>query len=469
MSKDKSRIKNANKARSQSKTVKIPAVSVVNNIVFSNKEVWAYYKLSSIPYDFLTNEGRAKLSSDILVAFTALSQRVGSDIDFQILVTNTPFNVDAWEKQMFDMYDTWSPRGDRLQTFNSFVHTQAESLKESEYKKRVTYLGVRLFSRGGFDKGNFQDFKLSDTWDFVKRGLSTVLQMPDENLSKIELSRAKADEREVFRTIRTGSLRGSRVTSEEILLVMKKVLYPAMPSPYLEVNHDERVGLNDIVMETGATIEDHRKHLKIKQVIDGKEREGYRATLSFAKFPANDMVEPNGIDPFMYLPTMLSLPYTMTARFTLVPVDKMKKDLQKKKLENEDELNNLGSSGQRASSTIMETQHDIDKLDYELSNDNMPWVTGNYRLTIEKDNVEALETAISQISQEYAKTDTILIRTVGDQLEMMMEEFPGGTLQSNDFSQITNLAMLGVAGFSYGGHVGDPVVDDVVLRRDFNE
>ena len=117
----------------------------------------------------------------------------------------------------------------------------------------------------------------------------------------------------------------------------------------------------------------------------------------------------------------------------------------------------------------METQHDIDKLDYELSNDNMPWVTGNYRLTIEKDNVEALETAISQISQEYAKTDTILIRTVGDQLEMMMEEFPGGTLQSNDFSQITNLAMLGVAGFSYGGHVGDPVVDDVVLRRDFNE
>lgn len=458
--------KNKKQKKENRKLLDIPAVGIVDNVVFSKKEAWAYYKIASVPYDFLTNAGRVKLVNDIIVAFSSLSQRIGRNVDLHILVTNTPVNIDSWEDQMYEIYDQWNGRNNRLKTFDKFIRNQTVALKRRSYKKKVVYLGVKLFTRGtiSFDNFNVLDFGFAEALEVIKKSISSLLVLPDENITKLERARAKKDEYEIYRVIRTSTLRGTRLSSEELLLTIKKTLYPAMPSPYLEVNHDERIGLNDIMLETGAIIEDHRRYLKIKQMIGTEEREGYRATLSFSKFPSDSMVEPGGIDPFMYLPTIMGLPFTMNARATLMPIDKMKKDLQKKKLESEDELKNLASSGQRVSSSVIETQMDIDRLDAELSSDNLPWVSGNYRMTVEMPTYELLVTAIQEMKQEYAKNDIVLTWTTGDQLEMLMEEIPGGELKMGDFAQLTNLAMLGVSGFSYGGSVGDPIDEKLVLR-----
>jgi hypothetical protein len=458
--------KNKKQKKENRKLLDIPAVGIVDNVVFSKKEAWAYYKIASVPYDFLTNAGRVKLANDIIVALSSLSQRIGRNVDLHILVTNTPVNIDSWEDQMYEIYDQWNGRNNRLKTFDKFIRNQTVALKRRSYKKKVVYLGVKLFTRGtiSFDNFNVLDFGFAEALEVIKKSISSLLVLPDENITKLERSRAKKDEYEIYRVIRTSTLRGTRLSSEELLLTIKKTLYPAMPSPYLEVNHDERIGLNDIMLETGAIIEDHRRYLKIKQMIGTEEREGYRATLSFSKFPSDSMVEPGGIDPFMYLPTIMGLPFTMNARATLMPIDKMKKDLQKKKLESEDELKNLASSGQRVSSSVIETQMDIDRLDAELSSDNLPWVSGNYRMTVEMPTYELLVTAIQEMKQEYAKNDIVLTWTTGDQLEMLMEEIPGGELKMGDFAQLTNLAMLGVSGFSYGGSVGDPIDEKLVLR-----
>lgn len=458
--------KNKKQKKENRKLLDIPAVGIVDNVVFSKKEAWAYYKIASVPYDFLTNAGRVKLANDIIVAFSSLSQRIGRNVDLHILVTNTPVNIDSWEDQMYEIYDQWNGRNNRLKTFDKFIRNQTVALKRRSYKKKVVYLGVKLFTRGtiSFDNFNVLDFGFAEALEVIKKSISSLLVLPDENITKLERSRAKKDEYEIYRVIRTSTLKGTRLSSEELLLTIKKILYPAMPSPYLEVNHDERIGLNDIMLETGAIIEDHRRYLKIKQMIGTEEREGYRATLSFSKFPSDSMVEPGGIDPFMYLPTIMGLPFTMNARATLMPIDKMKKDLQKKKLESEDELKNLASSGQRVSSSVIETQMDIDRLDAELSSDNLPWVSGNYRMTVEMPTYELLVTAIQEMKQEYAKNDIVLTWTTGDQLEMLMEEIPGGELKMGDFAQLTNLAMLGVSGFSYGGSVGDPIDEKLVLR-----
>lgn len=464
---NKSNKKNNSKNVKDNKTLSLPAVGIIGNVVFSKKEAWAYYKIGSVPYDFLTNAGRAKLSSDLVTAFSGLSQKAGKNVDAHILVTNTPFNVDSWEQQVVTVYDQWNGKNSRLRTFEKFVRNQTEALRSKSYKKKVAYLGVKLFTRGSisFDDVNMLDFGFNQAYELLKKSISSILVMPDEEITNLERNRASKDEFEINRTLRSGPLRGTRLTSEELLLLMKKTLHPAMPSPYLETNHEERVGLSDIVLETGVILEDHRRYLKIKQMVDVEEREGYRATLSFSKFPPDSMREPGGINPFMYLPTMMGLPFTMNARITLMPVDKMKKDLQKKKLDNEDELKNLAGSSQRAGSALIDTQHDIDQLDQELNSDNLPWVSGNYRLTIEMPTYDSLVTAIQAMKYEYAKNDVILTWTSGDQIELLLEEMPGGQLKVGDFAQLTNLAMIGVSGFSYGGTVGDPIDEKLVIKR----
>ena len=44
---------------------------------------------------------------------------------------------------------------------------------------------------------------------------------------------------------------------------------------------------------------------------------------------------------------------------------------------------------------------------------------------------------------------------------MLKEEFLGGKLEIKDFGQITNLALLGLAGINFGGQVGDPVKQEI--------
>jgi hypothetical protein len=139
--------KNKKQKKENRKLLDIPAVGIVDNVVFSKKEAWAYYKIASVPYDFLTNAGRVKLANDIIVALSSLSQRIGRNVDLHILVTNTPVNIDSWEDQMYEIYDQWNGRNNRLKTFDKFIRNQTVALKRRSYKKKVVYLGVKLFTR----------------------------------------------------------------------------------------------------------------------------------------------------------------------------------------------------------------------------------------------------------------------------------------------------------------------------------
>ena len=108
MSKKNEKTKEKKKTNNGPKKMGIPAVGIVGNVVFSKKEAWAYYKIGSVPYDFLTDSGRARLANDLMVALTGLSSTAGRNVDLHILVTNTPFNVDSWEEQMFRIHDEWN-------------------------------------------------------------------------------------------------------------------------------------------------------------------------------------------------------------------------------------------------------------------------------------------------------------------------------------------------------------------------
>ena len=208
--------------------MKIPAIGIIDNIVFSKKEAWAYYKIGSVPYDFLTDSGRAKLSRDIMIAFAGLSTKAGRNVDLHILITNTPLNINSWEDQMYKIYDEWNGEGNRLTTFEKYMRKQTKALKRGSYKKKVVYLGVKLFTRGtlSFDEINMLDFGFAEAFETIKKGISNIFSMPDEEIKTSERNRAKQEEYEIHRVLYTSTLRGTRLTSEELLLSIKKILYP---------------------------------------------------------------------------------------------------------------------------------------------------------------------------------------------------------------------------------------------------
>lgn len=445
--------------------LKVPVLGIADNIIFSKNEVWAYYKVSTVPYSFLSPESKASLAANTVTALAALCQSEGQKVDGQILITNTPFDVQSWVNQMDKVYGEWH-NGHYTDVYNKYIDEQGYELLGENFQKPVVYLGIKMFTRGSFnfDSFNILEFGFKDAFAAFKKSVSNIFVMPNEEVSSIEEKRARDKETELFRTLSTGYLHCERPTQEELLLTIKRRFYPGMPVPYLTTDHKNRIGLNDIIMETGGVIENKYRYLKFNQEINGQAYTGYRATLSFARFPSR-MQMPGPHYPFLNLPASRGLPYTLDARFSIIPQQVVKKRLNKKKLETDDEIENLANSGQASNAHIVSTVNDLSTLESTLEEDKTPWLNGSYRITVENYDLDKLKTNISSIKQAYADDDTTLVWSSGDQLKLFIEEIPGSNLQMPSFNQMTSLSMLGVSGFNIGGVAGDPIDEKSVVTK----
>lgn len=443
------------------KRLDISMEAVVDNIVFSEKEVWAYYKVSNRAYEFLSFGGKVGLAINMTTAFNNLMTDKTDDLDLHMINTSTPLDYNAWADQIY------SERSKQVKPpgFDDFMNEQRDFLIDQNYMVKVSYLGVCLGKRGALDLESLNVFEtgFKGAWDFAKKWGSEALALPTGEISKDEEERFRQAEEEIYRILSAGHLQAEKVSSEDILLLMKRQFYPAMPAPDLDIDHDSRLGAGDLDLELYSGIKNRFRWLEITQQIYHITATGYRTTLSFSKFP-REMTYPIGI-PFLYLPSKLSQHFTTYARFTLISSQSMKKEVEKKQKEQKDELENLAAGQDAFDSTISgggpadvtEALYDGQVMQQLLTSDKAPWVQGTYRIVIEAHDLDSLKNYASLLKQEYADLGINLNWTSGDQASLFLEQMPGDRLRENSFIQTTNLYQIGASGFNFSSDVGDRI------------
>lgn len=442
------------------KKLDISALAIIDNIVFSKKEIWAYYRIQNSVYDFLSTDAKISLAARTSNAFTAIVAERNQEVDGHLILTSTPINIDLWEEQVLESTRSW----DTAENFDNFIKQQVEFLEEQGFMRKVTYMGIKLGNRGALDGDSVNIFEegFKETWKFIKKWGQQALRIPGEEIDAFEESVARQKEKSLYNIIAHGNLQAEKVSAEELLLLIKREFYPNMPTPYLDVDHDSRLGPGDLILETTSVIKNKYRYLEFEQAIGRNIYRGYRATLSFSNFP-KFMNYPDGVIPFFYLISRLGLPFTSYARFTLKPSQGMKKELEKKKKEARDEIGNL-QSGMRAEDAAFgapagtdEALEDMQTMESMLNNDKSPWVEGSYRIVVETPSEESLKASISLLKQQYNDMDINLTWTAGDQADLFLEQMPGDYLRMKSFNQITNVQMLGTSGFNFDSIVGDKI------------
>lgn len=433
--------------------------AVSDNIVYSKRDQFAYYRVANSVYDFLSNDSKVQLAAQLTNAFTNLMGDRTEPLDCQIITTSIPVDIDAWEAQVREVSETWN----RGPGFDEYLAQMYNYLATEEYMKKVVYLGVKLGSRGtvDFDVAG----AIEQGFDGVKRELrkafSRFTLTPDSNVSAREEERARSKEEEIFRILSHGHLEAKRCTAEEILLFVKRQFYPAMPAPYLDVDHDNRLGPGDLELELGSAIYNRLRYLEFNQIYGDTELEGYRATLTMSRFP-KEMEYPYSI-PFIYFLTYIGLPFTCYSRFRLSPSKKMKKQLEKKKEETRDQFENMaeGNTTENSlglvASEAQEAVLDMQKLEEMLNDDRTPWVEGTYRIVVEGDTEDHLKSNCSLVKQHYLDLGINVNWTIGDQAGLFLESLPGDYVRDKAHQQVTNLTMLSTSGFNFSSDVGDPI------------
>lgn len=443
------------------KKLDISPVAIIDNIVFSKTEIFAYFELTNAVFDFLSNDEKVNLALRISNAFNNLMSDKQEPVDCHIITTSIPVDVDAWAEQVRGVSDEWTTGPG----FERYVNEQILYLKQQSFMRKVTYLGISLGKRGALNMSNLNVLEngMRGAFDTFKAWVNTALQTPTDAVSGKEENDARQKESELFRTLSNGHLKAARTTTEDLLLLIKRQFYPSMPAPYLDVDHENRVGPGDLDLELASAIENKYRWLKITQMFDDMEVSGYRATLSFAKFPKH-MEYPYSNFPFLYLPAKMGAPFTCYGRFTLHPSQKMKLELEKKKKEQKDELENLaGAQNQYDSAVdsmpadIIESLDDIKQIETMLSQDKTPWIEGSFRMVVEAPSEERLREFCSKLKQSYDDYGILLQWTAGDQKALMLEQMPGDYHRVKAFKQVTNLNMVSTSGMNFSSDVGDPI------------
>lgn len=449
-----------NKSKGDKKRLDISTRAIADNIIFSKDEQWAYYRLSNSVYDFLSNDARISMAAQLVNAFTNLLSDNQEPLDCHLIITSSPVDVDAWETQIDKLTEDWN----RSPGFNNFINSQAQYLRAEEFMKKVVYLGINMGKRNALDisAGTFVEAGVKGATEVFKEWLGKALQTPSEDISPSEEREARKKEEDYYRTVSTGNLKAERCSAEELLLLMKRQFYPAMSAPYLDVDHENRMGPGDLELELTSAIKNNLRYLTINQVMHGAEYDGYRATMTISKLP-HQVNFPYNSFPFMYFMSKMGLPFTSWARFTLYPTAKMKQKLEKKKKEQADELENLAAGDTFDTSVgvlptdVVEALQDMKLLNDRLSQGNTPWVEGTYRIAVETPDETTLKKFVEMVKQSYSDIGVHMNWTVGDQAELFLEQMPGDKLRGKEHSQMTDLVYLSTSGFLYSGDVGDLV------------
>lgn len=444
------------------KRLDISAKAVIDNIVFSKKESWAYYRISTQVFDFLSHNQKVSAAVNLTGAFSSLMGTRQEPIEGHIIVTYVPLDVDAWEEQVRNSRDDY-PKG---AGFEQYMSQMRRFLKKHEFTKKVCYFGVMLGKRGALDLSTMNVFETGFKGAAVtlKDWADRIAHPLGSDVDVIEEQTFRRKEQEYFTILSNGNMRAVRCTSEELLLLIKRMFWPRMPAPYLDIDPESRFGPGDIDREAFGVVKHKYRWLKFSQMYGSEEIDGYRATISFIKFPRNSNF-PNEWYPFLYLPDQMSLPFTMYSRFTLYPNTKMKADVETKRKLTKDELKNIAAGTDAFDSAmgstpggVNQTLEDLETITNILEEDKAPWFKATYHLVVETATEKQLRDICSQIKQTYDSTMGVTVQwTAGDQMDLFLEQMPGDYKRVKSFEQITNLAMLTTSGFNYSSDVGDRI------------
>lgn len=447
------------------KRLDVSVQAVIDNIVFSKREVWAYYRVTPQMYDFVSDAVKISNAARVTTAFTALLENRRDPLELHFITTSTPVDVESWHAQVESIVSDWEGN---TPAFMEFLQQMSDHLSARAYTNRVAYMGIKLGNRGALNFSNMNPIEsgFKAAWESVREWLDTVTKTFDGDISLAEENEFRQKAEKYNSIIKSGALQGLPITSEEILLLIKRMLYPAMPVPYLDVDHSNRWGAGDLELETASVIRNKFRWLEISQFLGSHEITGYRAALSLTKF-SRTAVYPQSAFPFLYIPQkLMQLPFTTYARVKLLPNEKMRKEIEKKRKEQADQLKNMAGAAKNSAeaavednSRVQNDMRDLRELDETTANDKTPWVEGSYRVVVESSSDRSMRDIVAAIKQSYSEVDITTVLSSGDQLELFLEQMPGDRTRVNSFRQLTNLNHLSTSGFNISSDVGDRIWD----------
>ena len=456
------------------RALNLPQKAIVENIVFSDTEAWAFYHMSSTQFDFESIDTKALLIHQASEAYAAILNQGGNGSPVHIMPFTLPSYADP-NAFLATSYNHAQALTNPM--YDEIMKIQAEVIKDARVPQQNSYIGVMLGDRKTFQQTSrsediadveetpdeaFALFKegIVEGQEEILAMLQLMLGAQTEHVSALEEANAKAREKTIRRALSYSALRCKPVTSEELMLIPA-----AIGVPPIEIDTHNRIGSQEIAYEYAHLIDNsHNKCIAITQEYEGGTEKRYVATFTVTQLP--ETLEFPQMTPFTEAVNYALPQARVFAKLSIAPAALLKEAFGFKKIEHINEARETEKSDETIQQYGHSAINDLQRihqrtLALEAENERIgtPWVVGTIHIVVAAEKYETLEQAYETLKQECRNQNITLSWTRHNQVELFLSGMPGaGTfVRGKSNTHVLTQPFTGYLGINFTAAIGDDI------------
>ncbi|TMR88651.1 ATP-binding protein [Nonomuraea basaltis] len=385
-----------------------------DRILLTDASAWAYFRLPTVSYEFVTPDEREVLATNITIALAAIRM---PDAEVHLRVAHRTYPAAEWAMALNATSDEGPGWRDYLEEM--YRHVWAK-----DFWTKEVYLGVRLGPRGK----QLGSGVLAQVFGFYQK-TEKALGMEDDHVPDSEIGRWTEQAERLGRALASSALYARHATSVEVAWLFQHAAAGALGDPPPSASTKRRWGKGEIESLVEGEIHNGRSLLRIVQ----PQGDSYVAHLSFARFP-DVMPFPDG-EPWMHFADQLPFPVEISSRLRLIPAVKASKDVARKLAHARDMDHHIREAGAEAPLALAEQIDAARMLEHGITKERLPFVYGWHRLIVSAPTEEMCVQRVEAVVEHYRDMGIDVVNSTGDQFSLFCEALPGEKVRINAYAQ----------------------------------
>ncbi|MFF3328773.1 ATP-binding protein [Streptomyces sp. NPDC002888] len=351
---------------------------------------------------------------------------------------------------------------------------KAYNLRKAEYQERIgakrernillVKLGSLKRTSGGGSGVVSQDDEPFDEPGLLQgvrgtadQAAATATGVADEHLSPYVIAEWAQVAGEVHESLE--GLKGSPLTREELVWLIRKPLHGDLPVPPEPVLGSRAWGPNQFDLVVDFSGENRKTHIVLHQYdeVTGEQQTSYTTTLVAANWPAETRFRQSTAWA-RYAAQHVDFPVEIDMRFTLIPYLRFKDRADKIRGNLVDEMNDMANSGRTPDTKLGSQVTRAQELVDDIEEHKMPGMEAQIRFTISAPDVKELERRRRILEMQFKQDLKVtLLRPTRQQWRLLQSQLPGDApkLPIAPYLRLQEVEQLGAGLPTAGTELGD--------------
>ncbi len=395
---------------------RLPVRYFDDRILLTETHAWAYFRLPTVTYEFITAEEREALAINVTIALAAIRT---PDAEVHLRIAHRSYPAADWAARL----DATSDGGPG---WREYLEETYRHVWSKDFWSKEVYLGVRLGQRGM--RAQLSGGLLSQFLS-AYRTSEQAMGLTAEAISASETGRWTEQAERLGRALAGSALAARHATSEEIAWLFRHPLSGTAGDPPPSAARRRTWGAGEIEGLLEGQVHNGRTLLHL----EGASGDSYVAFLSFSRFP-DVMSFPDG-EPWLHYADSLPFPVEISSRMKLIPPAKASKDVGRKLAHARDMDAHIREAGADAPLALAEQIEAARMLEHGITKDRLPFVYGWHRLLVSAPTRELCQRRVEALVEHYRDIGIDVVNSTGDQFSLLRESLPGDRVRLNSYVQ----------------------------------